>query len=165
MIHTADGRLVTIDGREMAPAAATRDMYLVAGRQLGKPPTDLSTTGPLAVATPGALAAYAEALKTYGRLQLPDLLRPAAQIAERGFPIDSRYAANLKHVTPEIGRFPGSRTALLKADGSPYREGDISSNPTSPPPIAMWRHMALTGSTAVSWPSSIAGGWPRTAES
>jgi len=63
LIRRADGKLFAIDGRETAPAKASRDMYL----RDGKPRPDLSQTGPLAVATPGALAAYSLAIKEHGR--------------------------------------------------------------------------------------------------
>src|SRR5438309_5504022 len=62
LIRRADGKLFAIDGRETAPAKATRDMYL----RHGKPQPELSQHGPLAVATPGALAAYARALADHG---------------------------------------------------------------------------------------------------
>src|SRR5437588_8129176 len=65
LIRRADGKLVAIDGRETASARATRDMYI----KDGKPQPELSQTGPLAAATPGALAAYALALKEHGRLK------------------------------------------------------------------------------------------------
>src|SRR5687767_10032042 len=80
LIRCADGYIAAIDGRETAPAAATRDMFL----RDGKPQGELSVTGPLAVATPGALAAYGLAHGNYGKLRLEDLVRPAAEIAERG---------------------------------------------------------------------------------
>src|SRR5438128_11946214 len=64
LIRRADGKLIAIDGRETAPARATRDMYI----KDGKPQPELSQTGPLAAATPGALAGYALALKEHGRL-------------------------------------------------------------------------------------------------
>src|SRR6187399_2333776 len=78
LIRRADGKVFAIDGRETAPAKATRDMYL----KEGKPDPDLSQTGPLAAATPGALAAYALALKEHGRLKLADLAAPAGELAE-----------------------------------------------------------------------------------
>ena len=55
----ADGRVITINGRETAPAKAHRDMYL----RDGKPNTGLSQLGPLASGVPGALAAYARLAK------------------------------------------------------------------------------------------------------
>src|SRR5262245_30650824 len=54
LIRRADGQLIAIDGRETAPARASRDMYI----HDGKPQPELSQTGPLAAATPGTLAAY-----------------------------------------------------------------------------------------------------------
>src|SRR5262245_63557310 len=64
LIRRADGKFFAIDGRETAPAKATRDMYL----RDGKPDSNLSQVGPLAVATPSALAGYALALKDHGKL-------------------------------------------------------------------------------------------------
>jgi gamma-glutamyltranspeptidase/glutathione hydrolase len=121
LLRLADGRLLAIDGREMAPAAATRDMYLRDGQIV----PELSTTGPLAVGVPGALAAYAWVLEEYGRRKLDELLLPAAQIAEDGFAIDGRYAENLAKVADSIKRFEATRTVLLKSDGSPYQQGEI----------------------------------------
>src|SRR5262245_14907014 len=84
LIRRADGTFIVIDGRETAPTKATRDMFVRGGVAQG----ELSQHGPLAAATPGALAAYALALKDHGRLQLADLAGPAADLAERGFVLD-----------------------------------------------------------------------------
>jgi gamma-glutamyltranspeptidase/glutathione hydrolase len=120
LIHRPDGRLVAIDGREMAPQRATPDMYLVDG----KPKPGLSTIGPLASGTPGALAAYDLAVERCGRLSLSDLLLPAADLAQEGFPVSRSLAGAMKQTAPELKRFEGSRGVLLKPDGTPYAEGD-----------------------------------------
>jgi gamma-glutamyltranspeptidase/glutathione hydrolase len=125
LIRLAHGRFVAIDGRETAPKAATRDMYL----RDGKADTALSQTGALASATPGALAAYEHALRNYGKRPLGEHLSAAADVAERGFPIDSKYAAKLKGAAKDLARFPASRVAFLKADGSPLHEGEILKQP------------------------------------
>jgi len=125
LLRLADGRLVAIDGREMAPAAATRDMYLHNGQVV----PERSTIGPLAVGVPGALAAYALVLEKYGRRKLDELLPPAARIAERGFAIDRRYAANLAKTAGSIRQFEATRAILLKPDGTPYQEGEILKQP------------------------------------
>jgi gamma-glutamyltranspeptidase / glutathione hydrolase len=125
LIRCADGYIAAIDGRETAPAAATRDMFL----RDGKPQGELSVTGPLAVATPGALAAYGLAHGNYGKLRLEDLIRPAAEIAERGFPIDRIYARNIKSTQKSLAMFPASRELLLKKDGSLLLEGNILKQP------------------------------------
>jgi gamma-glutamyltranspeptidase/glutathione hydrolase len=125
LVRLADGKRVAIDGREMAPARAARDMYL----RDGKPQPELATTGPLAVAVPGAVAAHAEAVRCYGRLKFADLLRPAADLAERGFAIDRITASALRHTAPKLARFEGSRAALLKPDGTPYQQGETLRQP------------------------------------
>lgn len=125
LIRLASGELVAIDGREKAPAAAHRDMYLRDGR----PDTNLSQTGPLAVGVPGALKAYAMAIENHGERKLADLLLPAANIAENGFAIDSVYARKLKSKVELLAQFEGSKRALLKPDGSPYTEGEILKQP------------------------------------
>src|ERR1043166_5745363 len=91
LIRLANGSVAAIDGRETAPAAATRDMFL----RGGKADPGLSLTGPLAVGVPGALAAYDYAVQHYGKLPLKTLLLAAARLAEEGFPINRHYAAVL----------------------------------------------------------------------
>jgi gamma-glutamyltranspeptidase/glutathione hydrolase len=125
LIRCSDGRIAAVDGREKAPAAATPDMFL----RNGKADTSLSQTGPLASGVPGALAAYELALAKYGRLELADVLLPAARIAEEGFAVPAAYAVTLKSQQQGLARFPGSRAALLKPDGSPYAAGEILKQP------------------------------------
>jgi gamma-glutamyltranspeptidase/glutathione hydrolase len=120
LIRTADGKFHAIDGREVAPAAATRDMYV----REGKPQSELSKTGPLASGVPGALAAYSLAIQEHGRRRLSELLLPAAQIAENGFTLDENYARRLAGVAETMTRFEGSHAVFLKADSSPYRRGE-----------------------------------------
>lgn len=121
LIRRADGKFVAIDGRETAPAKAHRDMFL----KDGEPDTELSQLGALASGVPGAVAAYVLAIEKHGRAKLPDLLLPAAEIAEEGFPLDRIYAGKLKERVAVVSRFEGTRKVLLKADGSPYQEGEI----------------------------------------
>ena len=120
LIHTAAGKSVVLDGRETAPAAATPGMFI----RDGKGDTAASQTGPLAVAVPGALAAYAEAQARHGRLSLSAVVSPAARIAADGFEIDPHYAKRLATKADDLGRFPGSRAVFLHADGTPLAAGD-----------------------------------------
>src|SRR5688572_32836030 len=66
LIRLANGGFVALDGREMAPAKATRDMFV----RDGKADTTLSQLGPLAAGVPGALAVYDHAVRKYGKLSL-----------------------------------------------------------------------------------------------
>ena len=119
IIHWADGRIEAIDGREMAPAKAYRDMYL----RNGVADSELSTTGALAIGIPGSLAAYDYLLKAGGNITLAELLIPAAQLAEQGFPISRSYARRLAHTADKIRQFPDSAAILLDASKEPYPAG------------------------------------------
>jgi len=125
LIRTERGTVIAIDGRETAPAAATRDMFL----RNGKADPDLSQTGALAIGVPGSLAAYDYALRHFGKLKLNDLLLSAAELAENGFIVDSHYAARLKETASDLRKFEAARKIFLKTGGSPYAEGETLKQP------------------------------------
>jgi gamma-glutamyltranspeptidase/glutathione hydrolase len=89
LLHrAADGRQIMVDGRERAPLAASRDMYLDAD---GEVIPRASIDGPLAAGIPGVPAALAHIARHYGRLPLALSLGPAILLAEEGFPVDEVY--------------------------------------------------------------------------
>jgi len=120
LIRLANGKFVAIDGREMAPAAATRDMFLRAG----KGDTELSQTGPLASGVPGEVAAFDHAVKNHGKKKLKDLILPAADIAENGFAVSQGFVNRLQSVATDLAKFEASR-AIYLPDGKPPQAGDI----------------------------------------
>jgi gamma-glutamyltranspeptidase / glutathione hydrolase len=120
LIRSADGRLTAIDGREMAPAAATQDMFV----RDGKPNPEASQAGPLASGVPGALAAYEMAVEKCGTKPLARLLEPGMRAAAEGFEVNKDYARNLRETAETFRRFAGSRAIFLRADGKPWREGE-----------------------------------------
>lgn len=121
LLRLADGRLIGLDGRETAPAAARRDMFLRDGRAVDA----LSRKGVLASGVPGALAAYALAVERFGRLPLAAALEAGIRHAEDGFPIDAVYARKLKATADDLSAFPASRSVFLQDDGGPWPEGHI----------------------------------------
>ncbi|CAN5518033.1 gamma-glutamyltransferase [soil metagenome] len=125
LIRLADRRIIALDGREMAPAAATRDMYL----RDGKADTKLSQTGPLAVGIPGSVAVYEHAMQQFGKKKFADVLLPAADLAQRGFAIDEKYAKKLAGTAAQIGQFPETKRILLNSDGKPRQAGDVLKQP------------------------------------
>jgi gamma-glutamyltranspeptidase/glutathione hydrolase len=125
LIRTAKGETIAIDGRETAPSQATRDMYI----RNGKPTTQLSQVGALASGVPGALEAYAQTSRRFGKKLFSELLIPAADVAEKGFPIDAKYALRLREELDNIKRFPETARILLKEDGSSRATGDILQQP------------------------------------
>ena len=120
LVRKSNGQIFAIDGREMAPGLATRDMYLRDGKADGS----LSKIGPLACGTPGALAAYSRAVEEHGRMSLKDLILPAAEIAENGFVINQVFEKKLDTVRKHLPKFEGTRQVLLKEDGRMYTAGD-----------------------------------------
>ncbi len=120
LIRRANGEVVAIDGREMAPAAAHRDMFL----KDGKPDTRLSQEGALAIGVPGALKAYEQAVREFGNQDFASLVRPAAKRAREGFPITPTYASVLKRTSESLAKFPGSKQVFLKDDGTPRQAGE-----------------------------------------
>ena len=66
LVRLADGRTFALDGREMAGAKATADMFI----RDGKGDTDLSQTGALASGVPGSLAVYQYAAEHFGKKKL-----------------------------------------------------------------------------------------------
>jgi gamma-glutamyltranspeptidase/glutathione hydrolase len=121
LIRRADGTVAAIDGRETAPARATRDMFI----RNGTGDTESSQTGALASGVPGALAAYDYAVKHFGRKRMKELILPAAEIAERGFVLDSHYAGRIRSEEKYLKRFASSRAVFFKPDGTAYGKGDL----------------------------------------
>ena len=121
LIRHANGAFNCIDGREMAPAKATRDMFI----RNGKADPDLSQTGALAIAVPGALSAYDGAISRWGKLPLKEHLLAAAKIAEEGFAVDLHYADVLQSSAGDLKKFEASRAIFLKTNGEPYKAGEI----------------------------------------
>ncbi|MFL0795869.1 MAG: gamma-glutamyltransferase [Cellvibrionaceae bacterium] len=119
LIRWADGSIEAIDGREMAPAKAHRDMYI----RNGKADSNLSRTGSLAIGIPGSLAAFDYLATKGGEKTLPSALQSAASIAENGFPIDGIYAKRIKRKQQDIQRFPATANILLSPKGNPWPTG------------------------------------------
>ncbi len=125
LVRRANGEIVALDGREMAPATASRDMYL----RNGKADTALSQTGALASGVPGALAVYDEALRLMGRKKLAELIEPSARIADEGFALSEGYVRRIRSVAESLAKFPASRALLLKPDGTALDAGTVLRQP------------------------------------
>jgi gamma-glutamyltranspeptidase/glutathione hydrolase len=110
VIRLADGRSLALDYREVAPRAASRNMYIGPDGKL----TNKSVVGHLSVGVPGAVAGLTEALRRYGTMSLRDVIAPAIALADTGFVIDSSFS----RPPPETG---GAR--LFYPNGQPIRPG------------------------------------------
>ena len=96
MIRKKDGTATAIDYREMAPKAAFRNVYLDKNGQLIKGEGG-SILGYRSAGVPGTLAGFDLAFRKYGsgKLKWADLVRPARQFAESGFPLPYSYVRSI----------------------------------------------------------------------
>ena len=120
LIRREDGKIFAVDGREMAPIAANRDMYLKNGKPVGR----TSQIGPLAIGVPGALKAYHQAITEHGTQKWSKLMNQAAEIAENGFEISELYSSRIEKERSHISKFESTAKILLKADGSIFHAGE-----------------------------------------
>jgi gamma-glutamyltranspeptidase/glutathione hydrolase len=90
-----DGKTHSLDFREAAPLAATRDMYL---DSLGVVMEELSVDGHLASGTPGTVDGMVSAYQKFGSLPWKDLVQPAIDLAENGFALTELEARDLANV-------------------------------------------------------------------
>ncbi|HXY78960.1 MAG TPA: gamma-glutamyltransferase, partial [Candidatus Acidoferrales bacterium] len=120
LVRLADGRTTFIDFRERAPEAASHDMYLDAN---GKPTQD-STVGYRASGVPGTVRGLEYASQKFGKLPWAELVRPAAELASKGFALSYAQAQSLRGGGRGLARFPESNRIFLR-DGKYYEPGDL----------------------------------------
>jgi gamma-glutamyltranspeptidase/glutathione hydrolase len=117
-------RVHVLDFREVAPAAATPTMFV----KDGQPRPELSLTGPLSVAVPGAVRGYAELARRFGKKPLRALTAPAERLAGGGVPVSRSFLWAAQERFEMLKADPeASRTFLFRgADGAirPPRPGD-----------------------------------------
>ena len=116
VIRLADGRVRTLDYREVAPGRATHDMY----QDSAAAADSASITGHLSVGVPGSVAGLAEAAGRYGSIPLGQLVEPAVRLARDGFVLDSFRYRSINGSRARLKRFETSRRQfLLVNDSSP----------------------------------------------
>ncbi|HEY8334332.1 MAG TPA: gamma-glutamyltransferase [Tardiphaga sp.] len=124
VIHSADHQEdITIDYRETAPAATTRNIFLGPD---GKPDDAASRFSALGIGVPGTVAGLALALDKYGsrKFSLSDLLQPAIALARDGFAIADDTAATLTEMQRRTARWSSSVKIFSRPDGTPLQPGD-----------------------------------------
>jgi gamma-glutamyltranspeptidase / glutathione hydrolase len=129
LIRRSDGKFFAIDYREMAPAAATRDMYVNASGDLIKGEGS-STVGYRASGVPGTLAGFDLAFRKYGsgKVKWNDLVGPARRIAQNGYVLTKRLADLFLTYKETLSRYPESSRIFLNG-GNYFKEGDVLRQP------------------------------------
>ena len=125
VIRMADGRTTAIDYREMAPAAAHRNVYL---DEKGEYIKESSQYGHRAAGVPGTVAGMALALEKYGRLKWATVIEPARRLAAEGFPVWYQLERSLKGSSTQLSRYPETKRIFLR-DGNPYETGETFRQP------------------------------------
>ncbi|XP_010531409.1 PREDICTED: gamma-glutamyltranspeptidase 1-like [Tarenaya hassleriana] len=120
VVRLANGKALAYDSRETAPLLASENMY--AGNDTSK------TKGALSVAVPGEVAGLFEAWKRHGKLPWKRLVRPAEQLAGRGFRI-SRYLYMQMDATKSDILADKGLSEIFASNGDLKKAGEIVRNP------------------------------------
>ncbi len=125
LIRLASGKIAFFDYRETAPGKASRNMYIGKDAKLDE---EASVIGYRSVAVPGTVAGLELALRTYGTMKIADVMAPAIQLAQDGFPVSEKLARQLQEERPGLQLFPMSRKIFLNA-GRMWKAGDTLTQP------------------------------------
>jgi gamma-glutamyltranspeptidase / glutathione hydrolase len=120
-------RVVTIDGRETAPAAFREDSFIDPATGQPIPFAERVTSG-LGVGVPGTVATWQRALRRYGTRSLGKLLQPAIRVAERGFVVDQTFHDQTASNAARFAAFPATAELFLPG-GAPPPVGSVLRNP------------------------------------
>jgi len=123
VVRLANGQEAALDFREIAPQAATRNMYIDEKGDVA--PTSL--TGHLASGVPGAVAGLHALHQRYGKLAWKEVMAPAIKLANDGFIVNERFA-KISSGDERLDRFAGS-AALFRPNGKPIEPATVWRNP------------------------------------
>lgn len=122
LIKLADREdVIAIDYREMAPAGATRDMFL---NEAGEVDNQRARFSHLSAGVPGSVMGLTAALEKYGSMPLKEVMAPAIRLAEKGFPVTDALADALGEYSERFRRDPSS-VAYFTRGGAALEKGDI----------------------------------------
>ena len=125
MIHLAEtGEVIALDFREMAPAGATRDMYLGAD---GEVDNELAQYSRLSAGVPGTVMGLLEALESYGTMTRREVMGPSIRLAARGFPMSYAMAESLEDSREQLSVDSSSVEYFLdRKAGEKFRQPDLA---------------------------------------
>lgn len=106
-----NGETGSLDYREKAPLAATRDMYL---DENGEVIPELSTMGALAVGVPGTVAGMFEVHRRFGTLPMEEILAPVIELAEKGVVVTSNQEKRLASNRDNFIKVNGENTFFAR---------------------------------------------------
>lgn len=114
--------LVGLNASGRSPQALSIETLRADGR------TEIPKFGPLPVSTPGCVSGWIALHERYGKLPLEQVLAPAIQYAEEGFPVSQLIAYYWDRGARVFSRYPGFNETFLPNGRAP-RQGEIFKNP------------------------------------
>ncbi len=125
LVHLKDsGKTITLDFREMAPAKASRDMFIGAE---GDVDNRLARRSRASAGVPGTVMGLLEALDTYGTMTRRQVMGPAIRLASDGFTVSPALAEGLDSAR---NRFSADESSIdyfvgVKA-GETWKQADLA---------------------------------------
>ena len=114
--------VIAIDFREMAPALATRDMYI---GEDGEVDNQLAQFSHLSAGVPGSVMGFLDALETYGTMSRKQVMAPSIKLADKGFGVTYGFAQTLRSSKKYLSKDPSTLSYFYKPGGALYRQGDV----------------------------------------
>ncbi len=130
IFNPGTGRVVGVNALGVAPTGATPEFYK--GKGFAYPPE----YGPLAAVTPGTPGGLLTMLAEFGKLSLKEVLEPAIEMAETGYPMETELSKSIEKHKDKIKEWPYSKAVLLPhpgeeheapAPGEIFRQPDLAS--------------------------------------
>lgn len=123
LVYDAESKeTIAIDYREMAPAAASRDMFVGPDGEVDNRSARHSY---LSVGVPGTVAGMHYALERFGTLSWKEVLAPAIELARDGIRVSNDLSSALARRRKSLSRHPETARIFYKSDGEAYQPGEI----------------------------------------
>ncbi len=120
-------KLLTYDGREKAPTAATPEYFFADNGEPMK--WSEAVPGGLSVGVPGTLMLLETAHKAHGTRQWANLVQPAIKQAREGFRVNTKLANSIAAAAERgLTLFDSTRNYFFNEDGTPKAEGTLLVN-------------------------------------
>ncbi len=136
----ASHEVTSWDGREVAPAGATPELFNAPDG------TALPAAGGRSVGVPGTVRMLETLYREHGHLPWADLLAPAIRAAEAGVPVSPALAGAIAAYADRLRRQPAAKALFFAADGAPLAAGSLLVNPAL---AATLRAIATGGANAL----------------
>ncbi|MDD2352211.1 MAG: gamma-glutamyltransferase [Atribacterota bacterium] len=115
------GEVIVLDYREVAPAAATKDMF--ASEEASE--QNWAVEGGKAVGVPGTLMGLKKALDDYGTMTLEEVMSPAISYMENGFEITETFSQMIEDNYEKLAKWNDPFELAYLKDGLPLETGDV----------------------------------------